>query len=85
MKLTDLNKRAETGKIFLLVDGELVVLRTIDDPIMFHLPLVADAQRVIPWEIGGFPHEKKSILPGREEPFGFVPGDLPMKPSGGKI
>lgn len=74
-----LNQLHEVLKVLLLVDGELAVV--VDDAIVLHLAIAADAQGVIARIVGAFPHQEQARLWRVEEPLRLLPSYLPVKPA----
>lgn len=74
-----LNQLHEVLKILLLVNGELAIV--VDDAVVFHLAVAADAQRVIARIVGALPHQEQARLWRVEEPFGLLSSYLAMKPA----
>lgn len=74
-----LNQLHEVLKVLLLVNGELAVV--IDDAVVLHLAIAADAQCVIAGIVGALPHQEQARLRRVEEPLGLLPSYLPMKPA----
>lgn len=74
-----LNQLHEVLEVLLLVDGELAVV--VDDAVVLHFAVAADAQRVVAGVVGALPHQEQARLRGVEEPLGLLPGDLPVEPA----
>lgn len=74
-----LNQLHEVLKVLLLVNGELAVV--VDDAVVLHLAVAADAQGVIAGVVGALPHQEQARLRRVEEPLGLLPCYLPMKPA----
>lgn len=53
----------------------------VDDAVVLHLAVAADAQGVIAGIVGALPHQEQARLRRIQEPFGLLPSYLPMKPS----
>ncbi len=77
--VTHLNQLHEVLKVLLLVNGELAVV--VDDAVVLHLAVAADAQGVIAGIVGALPHQEQARLRRVEEPLGLLPSYLPMKPA----
>lgn len=73
-----LHQLHEVFEVDLLVDAQLA--GGVDDAVVLHLPLAADAQRVVPGVVGALPHQKQPRLGGVQQPLRLLPSDLPMKP-----
>lgn len=55
----------------------------VDDAIVLHLAVAADAQGVITGIVGALTHQEQARLRRVEEPLGLLPSYLPMKPATG--
>lgn len=53
----------------------------VDDAVVFHLAVAADAQGVVAGVVGALPHQEQARLRRVEEPLGLLPSYLPVKPS----
>lgn len=78
LNIPHLNQLHEVLKVLLFVDGELPVV--VDDAVVLHLAVAADAQGVIPGIVGALPHQEQARLRRVEEPLGLLPSYLPVKP-----
>lgn len=79
--MSHLNQLHEVLKVLLFVNGELAVV--VDDAIVLHLAVAADAQGVITGIVGALTHQEQARLRRVEEPLGLLPSYLPMKPATG--
>ena len=77
-----LHQLHEVLKVLLLVDGELAVV--VDDAVVLHLAVAADAQGVVAGVVGALPYQEQTCLRRVEEPLSLLPSYLPMKPAGGR-
>ena len=75
---TYFNKFCEVGEVLLLVDGDLVVL--VDDAVVLHPALEADAERVVAGEVGGLPHQEQAVRARVQQLLGRVARDLAVEP-----
>lgn len=53
----------------------------VDDAVMLHLAVAADAQGVISGVVGALPHQEQARLRRVEEPLGLLPSYLPVEPA----
>ena len=77
--VSHLNQLHEVLKVLLLVNGELAVV--IDDAVVLHLAVAADAQGVVAGIVGALPHQEQARLWRVEQPLGLLPSYLPVKPA----
>lgn len=77
-----LHQLHEVLKVLLLINGQLAVV--VDDAVVLHFAVTADAQGVIPRIVGAFPHQEQTRLWGVEKPLGLFSSNLAMKPAGEK-
>lgn len=56
----------------------------VDDAVVLHLAIAANAQGVVARVVGAFPHQEQPRLRRVEEPLGLLPSYLPVKPAGGR-
>lgn len=73
-----LHQLHEVLEVHLLVDAELA--GGVDDAVVLHLALAADAQRVVPGVVGALPHQEQPGLGGVQQPLRLLPRDLPVEP-----
>lgn len=75
-----LHQLHEVFKEHLFVNGELAAV--VDDAVVLHLPLAADAQRVVAGKVGALAHQEQACFRRMEQMLRPVPRYLPMEPSG---
>lgn len=80
--VSHLHQLHEVLKVLLLVDGELAVV--VDDAIVLHFAVTADAQGIIARIVGALPHQEQTCLWRVKQPLGLLPSYLPMKPTTGR-
>lgn len=80
--VSHLHQLHEVLKVLFLVDGELAIV--VDDAIVFHFAVAADAQGIITGIVGALPHQEQTRLWRVKQPLRLLPRDLPMKPTTGK-
>lgn len=78
--LPHLHQLHEVLEVLLLVNGELAVV--VDDAVVLHLAVAADAQGVVAGVVGAFPHQEQTRFRRVKESLGLLPSYLPMKPAG---
>jgi len=66
-------------KVLLIIDGQLVL--QVLDPVVLHLGLEANAERVVAGEVGGLAHQEQSILAGLQQVLRLVPRYAAMEPA----
>lgn len=52
----------------------------VDDTVVLHLAVAADAQGVISRIVGALPHQEQARLRGVQEPLRLLSGYFPVKP-----
>lgn len=53
----------------------------VDDAVVLHLAVAADAQGVVAGVVGALPHQEQARLWRVEQPLGLLPSYLPVKPA----
>lgn len=53
----------------------------VDDAVVLHLSVAADAQGVVAGVVGALPHQEQARLWRVEQPLGLLPSYLPVKPA----
>lgn len=74
-----LHELHEVVEKLLLINGQFAVV--VDNAVMLHLAVAADAQRVVAGVVCALTHQEEACLRGIEEPFCLLTCDLSMKPS----
>ena len=77
---THLHQLHEILEELLLVDAELALV--VYDPVVLHLALAADAERVVAGVVGALAHQEQPRLRGVQQSLRLLPRDLPVEPSG---
>lgn len=77
--VSHLHQLHEVLEVLLLINGELAVV--VDDAIVLHFAVAADAQGIITRIVGALPHKEQTCLWGVEQPLCLLPSYLPMKPA----
>ena len=77
---THLHELHEVLEELLLVDAELALV--VYDPVVLHLALAADAERVVAGVVGALTHQVQPRLRRVQQSLRLLPRDLPVEPSG---
>lgn len=80
--VSHLHQLHEVLKVLLLVDCKLAVV--VDDAVVLHFAIAADAQGIITGIVGALPHQEQTRLWRVEQPFSLLPSYLSMKPATGR-